>query len=108
MLSATLLHFNQPGVVLSGAGQPYPHPYPYPYPYPPPGASVTHAGLMFGSIFVGSMVIGLAGGLCASFAFGQLELHRRPPHEHEAAVPTEAYLQPEPGPEPQPQPQPQP
>ena len=57
---------------------------------------MAHAGLMFCSIFVGSMAIGLAGGVCASFFFGQLELHRRPPHEHEAAVPTEAYLQPQP------------
>ena len=57
---------------------------------------MAHAGLMFCSIFVGSMAIGLAGGVCASSAFGQLELHRRPPHEHEAAVPTEAYLQPQP------------
>ena len=73
VLSATLLHFNQPGVELSGA-------------------SVAHAGFMFCSIFVGSMVIGLVGGLCASFAFGHLQLHRRPRHEHDAAVLTEAAL----------------
>ena len=73
VLSATLLHFNQPGVELTGA-------------------SVAHAGLMFCSIFVGSMVIGLVGGLCASFAFGRLQLHRRPGHERDAAVLTEAAL----------------
>ena len=37
---------------------------------------MAHAGLMFCSIFVGSMAIGLAGGVCASFFFGQLALHR--------------------------------
>ena len=43
---------------------------------------------MFCSSFVGSMVIGLLGGVCASFLFGRLQLRWRP----ESALLTEAGL----------------
>ena len=59
VLSSTLLAFNKPGVVLSGA-------------------AVLSAAAMFASIFVGSMLIGLLGGVLASLTFGRLQLRHRP------------------------------